>query len=117
MEFFRDCEACSSAKRCTVGFLSSARDRLLHWARAAHRKLRGQKVDLFLRLVGDASAEDTLLDVGGGTGIDGEFLVLYSKFSKVVIVNLDIQLSQVLKSIRVQTVQADGRHLPFKSQS
>jgi hypothetical protein len=79
--------------------------------------LRGQKVDMFLRLVGDASAGDTLLDVGGGTGIDGEFLALYSSFSQVVAVNLDRRHCQIPTSIYVKTVEADGRNLPFKSKS
>ena len=97
--------------------LSGFRDQFLRWLRPVHRKLRRQKVDLFLRLVGDASAEDTLLDVGGGTGIDGEFLALYLSFSRVVAVNLDTRHFQIPTSICVKTVEADGRNLPFKSKS
>ncbi|PYU78783.1 MAG: hypothetical protein DMG50_26195 [Acidobacteria bacterium] len=81
--------------------LGSFRNQILRWLKPIHRKLRREKVDLFLRLVGDASARDTLLDVGGGAGIDGEFLGLY----------------QIPTSICVKTVQADGRNLPFKSKS
>jgi len=100
-----------------VQVLSGFRDQFLRWLRPVHRKLRRQKVDLFLRLVGDASAEDTLLDVGGGTGIDGEFLALYLSFSRVVAVNLDTRHFQIPTSICVKTVEADGRNLPFKSKS
>ena len=97
--------------------LSSFRNQILRWLRPIHRRLRREKVDLFLRLVGDASAGDTLLDVGGGTGIDGEFLGLYSGFSRVVAVNLDTRHFQIPTSICVKTVEADGRNLPFKSKS
>jgi len=100
-----------------VEVLSSFRNQILRWLRPIHRKLRREKVDLFLRLVGDASARDTLLDVGGGAGIDGEFLDLYSGFSRVVAVNLDTRHFQIPTSICVKTVEADGRNLPFKSKS
>ena len=97
--------------------VSDFRGQLLDWLKPVHRKLREQKVDLFLRLVGDSSAGDTLLDVGGGAGIDGEFLGLYSIFSRIIIVNLDTHQFQVPKNIGVTAVQADGCYLPFKSKS
>ncbi len=97
--------------------VSGLRDRFLHWARPLHRKLRRQKVELFLRIVRDSSMEDTLLDVGGGPGIDGEFLGLYSSFSRVVAVNLDTQQFQVPTGIHVKKVKADGCDLPFESES
>src|SRR5438874_12525905 len=103
--------------RWAVAAVSDFRGQLLDWLKPVHRKLREQKVDLFLRLVGDASARDTLLDVGGGAGIDGEFLGLYSGFSRVVAVNLDTRHFQIPTSICVKTVQVDGRNLPFKSKS
>ncbi len=61
--------------------------------------------------------EDRLLDVGGGPGIDGEFLGLYSSFSRVVAVNLDTQQFQVPTGIHVKKVKADGCDLPFESES
>jgi hypothetical protein len=100
-----------------VEAVSSFRGQLLHWLKPVHRKLRGQKVDLFLRLVGDTSVADTLLDVGGGAGIDGEFLGLYSSFSQIVIANLDTHQFRAPESICARAVQADGRYLPFKSKS
>src|SRR5438309_2136834 len=77
----------------------------------------GRRVVLFLRLVGDSSAGDTLLYAGGGAGIDGEFLGLYSIFSRIIIVNLDTHQFQVPKNIGVTAVQAYGCYLPFKSKS
>src|SRR5437660_11025809 len=103
--------------RWAVAAVSDFRGQLLDWLKPVHRKLREQKVDLFLRLVGDSSAGDTLLDVGGGAGIDGEFLGLYSIFSRIIIVNLDTHQFQVPKNIGVTAVQADGCYLPFKSKS
>jgi SAM-dependent methyltransferase len=115
--FSQDLEVRFSVEELTVEILGSFRDQLLRWLRPAHRKLRGQKVDMFLRLVGDTSGGSTLLDVGAGTGIDGEFLGLYSSFSQVVAVNLDTRHFQIPTSICVKTVEADGRNLPFKSKS
>ena len=97
--------------------LSGFGDQLLRWLRPVHRKLRQRKVELFLRLMVDASAGDTLLDVGGGPGIDGEFLDLYSNFSWVVVVNLNAQKFKTSKGIRLKIVGADGCSLPFKSKS
>src|SRR5207245_6981619 len=100
-----------------VEAVSEFKGQRLEWLKPVHWKLREQKVDLFLVLVGDSSAGDTLLDVGGGSGIDGEFLGLYSIFSRIIIVNLDTHQFQVPKNIGVTAVQADGCYLPFKSKS
>src|SRR5256885_16605106 len=103
--------------RWAVAAVSDFRGQLLDWLKPVHRKLREQKVDLFLRLVGDSSAGDTLLDVGGGAGIDGEFLGLYSIFSRIIIVNLDTHQFQVPKNIGVTAVPASGCYLPFQPNS
>jgi len=66
------------------------RDSILHYAKPLHKRLREQKVRLFLRSVGSACSGDRLLDVGGGLGIDEEFVSLYAAFSEVFIVNVDI---------------------------
>ncbi|MGH9691178.1 MAG: methyltransferase domain-containing protein [Candidatus Acidiferrales bacterium] len=83
-------------------------------ARPVHVRLRSQKVDLFCRHVSGTGL--TLLDVGGGTGIAGEFLRLYSHFSSVVMANLDPSL-EGLNGCRILPVAADGRQLPFTEKS
>src|SRR5439155_23212276 len=103
--------------RWAVAAVSDFRGQLLDWLKPVHRKLREQKVDLFLRLVGDSSAGDTLLDVGGGAGIDGEFLGPDSIFSRIIIVTLDTQHFQVPKNLGVTAVHAYGCYLPFKTKS
>jgi hypothetical protein len=100
-----------------VAAVSNFRGQLLDWLKPVHRKLRGQKVYMFLRLAGDSSAGDTLLDVGGGAGIDGEFLSLYSSFSQIVLANLNTCKLRKSGNICTWGVQADGRFLPFKSKS
>lgn len=50
--------------------------------------------------------------------MDGEFLSLYSYFSEVVVVNLDPQtILQIPSGIRLRSMVADGRSLPFETGS
>ena len=56
--------------------------------RPVHKRLRGRKLDLFFKLIANAQ-RNTLLDVGGGSGIDSEFVPLYEAFREVTVVNLD----------------------------
>jgi ubiquinone/menaquinone biosynthesis C-methylase UbiE len=90
---------------------------VLEWIKPIHRILRSQKIDLFLKLVGHLGPQSRLLDVGGGPGVDGEFLGLYSYFSEVVIVNLNPQTLPVRAGARLQSLVADGRSLPFEAAS
>lgn len=90
---------------------------LLKWAKPVHKRLRGRKVDLFLRLVGKAPIRDTLLDVGGEPGIGGEFLRLYRRFSQVFVVNLDTTRVKATKACQFSAIKADGCALPFRTQS
>lgn len=60
----------------------------LRLARPLHVALRSQKVNLFLELVEPDRCE-RLLDVGGGTGVAGEFARLYERFENVTVLNLD----------------------------
>jgi len=83
-------------------------------AKPIHVRLRSQKVELFCEHLSDTGL--TLLDVGGGIGIAGEFLRLYSHFSKVVMANLEPSLRE-LDGHRVLQVAADGRRLPFNDKS
>jgi len=90
---------------------------ILRGVKPIHRKFRSQKVEILLRSVGENSQSLRLLDVGGAPGIDGEFLSLYSRFAEVVVVNLDAQPVEVPSCIRLRKLVADGRALPFESQS
>jgi ubiquinone/menaquinone biosynthesis C-methylase UbiE len=89
----------------------------LRYVKPIHRKLRRQKSDLFLRMVGNGSTPVRLLDVGGGLGIDGEFLRLYGRFKEVVVVNLDAECMEMEPSVRIKRMVADGRDLPFETNS
>src|SRR5258705_12553784 len=100
-----------------VRLRENLRETLLELAKPVHKNLRGRKVDLFLYLVGGASVGDKLLDVGGGPGIDGEFLRLYANFGEVVVANRQEQRFEVPDGLQVQLIRADGRDLPFESQS
>lgn len=82
-------------------------------ARPIHKRVRGQKVELFFKAAGKGSL-GTLLDVGGALGVAGEFRPLYDAFSQVTTVNLDFSGPQELKAKRVL---ADGCALPFRSGS
>ena len=93
------------------------RETILEMAKPLHKNLRGQKIELFLDFVGGASLGGRLLDVGGGPGIDGEFLEMYANFGEVVVANRQEQRLEVPNGARVQLIEADGRDLPFKSRS
>jgi ubiquinone/menaquinone biosynthesis C-methylase UbiE len=90
---------------------------VLSCARPIHRKLRERKLEIFFEVTGASQAAERLLDVGGGPGIDGEFLGLYSKFSETFIVNLQRSQFDVPSGMLVRTIIGDGRSLPFPSGS
>jgi ubiquinone/menaquinone biosynthesis C-methylase UbiE len=83
-------------------------------AKPIHVRLRSQKVKLFRQHLSGAGL--TLLDVGGGAGIDGEFLQLYSQFSKVATANLEPSF-RGLGGLPVLRIVADARELPFADKS
>lgn len=94
----------------------SLREAFLRSLRPLHASLRGHKADLFLQLVNGAS-ETSLLDVGGGVGIAGEFAPVYRRFKIVVVANLRPGPSVVLQGTRVMPATADGCILPFPDKS
>jgi len=95
--------------------MSGALRRLaLQLAKPIHVRLRSQKVKHFRQHLSHTGL--TLLDVGGSAGIDGEFLRLYSQFSKVVIADLESSFHG-LEGHRVSKILADGRQLPFADKS
>ena len=90
---------------------------ILERIKPIHQKFRSQKTDLFLKRVGVVGPGARLLDVGGGPGVNGEFLNLYTRFSEVVVVNLKPRTFDAPAGIKIRTVVADGRSLPFESAS
>jgi ubiquinone/menaquinone biosynthesis C-methylase UbiE len=91
--------------------------RLLGFVKPIHRKYRGQKVELFLRLIRECGRGGRLLDVGGAPGIEGEFLELYAAFDEVVVVNLEVTEVKAPVGVTVKTMAADARELPLESRS
>ncbi len=81
-----------------------------------HRKLRSQKCDIFFDALKPQRC-DSLLDVGGGTGILGEFGRIYRYFTSVQVVNLDAQVIEEEGLGHVKCQVADGCSLPFPDKS
>lgn len=92
------------------------KERIVHTVRPIHRAFRHKKIRLFLDLI-PAKNLDSLLDIGGGTGIDGEFLAIYRWFNLVTLVNLQPQELNGDSARHCRMVLADGCRLPFPSQS
>jgi SAM-dependent methyltransferase len=101
------------SSRSPMGSIRAATTRL---GRPVHRILRGQKVALFFQFLGD-SAKGRLLDLGGGTGVDSEFVPLYQAFREVVVVNLTPPPPDLLTLPNVIHEQADGCCLPYESKA
>jgi len=80
-----------------------------------HHRFRSGKSELFLSLILERPGR--LLDVGGGTGINGEFAPLYQKFESVTLINLNPPAQQVRDPFNLRIVKGDGRALPFANKS
>ncbi len=87
-------------------------------AQPLHRGFRIEKVNLFFQLI-DNPPQGTLLDVGGGAGIAGEFDSLYEAFRPLVVVNRDPPKpsSNGRAKHEIRFVLGDGCCLPFASKS
>lgn len=81
-----------------------------------HKILRGQKLEVFFRFV-EHSPRATLLDVGGGTGVDSEFVPLYRAFQRATVVNLTPPQPELHALPNVTHQIADGCCLPYGSRS
>jgi ubiquinone/menaquinone biosynthesis C-methylase UbiE len=81
-----------------------------------HQRFRNGKSALFLSLL-DSQKRGRLLDVGGGTGMNGEFAPLYQRFDSVTIVNLSPPNLCATEPHNRRIVKADGRSLPFADKS
>ena len=75
----------------------------LKWIAPIHRKFREDKCKIFFSTL-DPSPYDSLLDVGGNTGILGEFERLYRFFHSVQVVNL---VAQSFKDVSLRNVRFD----------
>jgi ubiquinone/menaquinone biosynthesis C-methylase UbiE len=93
----------------------SLRTWVVRAGRPIHKRLRREKLELFFELMATAE-RNTLLDVGGGSGIDSEFVPLYRAFREVTVVNLDPSPDQSHLP-HVRQMVADGCCLPFADRS
>ncbi len=84
---------------------------LMRGIRPLHKRYREQKLDLFFQSIA-VKPGDTLLDVGGGTGITGEFRPLYESFDHVTLLNIRISPRPAIR-IKLDMVCGDGCQLPF----
>jgi ubiquinone/menaquinone biosynthesis C-methylase UbiE len=91
--------------------------KVLGFAKPLHKRFRNQKIELFLSLIRADGGGSRLLDIGGGSGIDGEFLNLYKHFDEVAVVNLTPQPITAPTGVLLTTLVADGRNLPFGARS
>src|SRR5690242_6896864 len=96
--------------------MSLIRNTATRLGRPVHKLLRGKKLAVFFRLLG-TSSRGTLLDVGGGTGVDSEFVPLYRAFQSVTVVNLASAPSELRSLLNVTYEVADGCCLPYESES
>lgn len=77
-----------------------------------HRRVRQRKLDLFFQTLCPSSS-DSLLDVGGSAGMDGEFGRLYSFFANITTLNIEPVAARGVKHF----VLGDARHMPFADHS
>ena len=96
--------------------LRDAMEAILRLIAPIHHKFRSQKCDLFFEALRPRRS-DSLLDVGGGTGILGEFARIYRYFTEVRVVNLDPQVIEEEGLEHVKCEVADGCALPFRDRS
>jgi SAM-dependent methyltransferase len=80
--------------------------------RPIHHRFRSGKAEQFLSLLKAGSA-GRLLDVGGGTGMNGEFVRLYQRFDAVTVANLIPPAKDANGPCNLRIISADGRSLPF----
>lgn len=96
--------------------MNTFRHAVIRFGKPVHKLLRRQKLDLFVQFIGGTSTS-TLLDVGGGTGIDHEFVPLYRAFDSVTVVNLMPAPPDLRALPNVRYEVADGCCLPYESKS
>jgi SAM-dependent methyltransferase len=105
----------ASVEQDSQSWISTLREGMIRLGRPVHKHLRQEKLELFFSLTANAE-RSTLLDVGGGSGIDSEFVPLYQAFREVTVVNLDPSPDRhTLPNVR--RMVADGCCLPFADRS
>jgi len=92
--------------------LNRIRNRALELIKPIHRSLRRRKLRPFLADCSH-SGEETLLDVGGSLGVDGEFESLYRSFRSVAVLNLNDPGTKFPGDLSAYRVTGDGCGLPF----
>jgi ubiquinone/menaquinone biosynthesis C-methylase UbiE len=85
-------------------------------AQPIHHRFRSGKASRFISLLG-TQRTGRLLDVGGGTGMNGEFVGLYQRFDSVTVANLNPPHDDAEGPCNIRIVNADGRLLPFADKS
>ena len=63
-------------------WIGALRESVVSEGRPLHKRFRKEKLDLLLSLMADVE-KNTLLDVGGDSGIDSEWLPFYRAFREV----------------------------------
>jgi len=101
----------ASVEQHSQSWISALREGVIRLGRPVHKRLRQEKLELFFSLTANAE-RNTLLDVGGGTGIASEFVPLYQAFREVTVVNLDPSPDRHTLP-HVRRMVADGCCLPF----
>jgi len=91
------------------------REWVIRAGRPIHKRLRQEKLNMFFSLTAGAK-RNSLLDVGGDSGIDSEWLPLYQAFREVTVVNLDPSPDRHPLA-HVRRMVADACCLPFADRS
>ncbi len=92
---------------------SNVREYILSGIKPFYKSLRTQKLNLLFQMLG-AGEQGSLLDVGGGQGFLGEFLPLYQRFSKVVVMNLAPPKVDCKGHNHIHKLMGNGLVLPFR---
>src|SRR5712692_9858381 len=98
--------------------MNAMRKAVLRCTRPIHHNLRDKKLDFFFELM-QGELCGSLLDVGGGFGLNSEFVRLHHAFSDVIIVNVapPPKWSTVPRTQKPELILGDGCSLPLRSGS
>jgi hypothetical protein len=89
------------------------RQPILKCIKPVYTNLRAQKLKLLLQLLGEGE-QGSLLDLGGNQGFSGEFLPLYRRFKRVIVVNVVDSKIKCEGHDGIRRVIGDGCCLPFR---
>jgi len=91
-------------------------EQVLRLVAPVHRRFRLEKCAMFFSALNPSPA-DSLLDVGGGTGIQREFESLYRFFRSVRVLNIHPQSFDSSELMHVRCDVGDGCALPYPDRS